>query len=227
MAVSEALSWFFSHVDQGIILEDDCIPVSDFFPFCEHFLSRLKYDKTVASVGGSNILSAKIDFNNKAFKVAHASLWGWATWADRWRLYDVNMSDWPSRRKAVLSLRRSRRMREFAKRVFDSTYDGSINSWCYQYEYMMDKYQLVCILPPVNLITNIGQGDPDSTHPHSPNNFYVPLTNGISAPYLLSESKVIFRVVNAVLEDEFLAPSRIRLSRRLVKAISWFVKRYI
>ena len=32
-AVSEAITWFFEHVEQGIILEDDCIPHPTFFLF--------------------------------------------------------------------------------------------------------------------------------------------------------------------------------------------------
>ena len=31
LGVSRAISWFFSHVDEGIILEDDCIPSIKFF----------------------------------------------------------------------------------------------------------------------------------------------------------------------------------------------------
>ena len=30
-----ALSWFFSIEEEGIILEDDCLPNDDFFKFCE------------------------------------------------------------------------------------------------------------------------------------------------------------------------------------------------
>ena len=32
-AVSEAIDWFFRNVNEGIILEDDCLPTPDFFEF--------------------------------------------------------------------------------------------------------------------------------------------------------------------------------------------------
>ena len=35
VAVSEAINWFFSNVEEGIILEDDCLPNNSFFSFCE------------------------------------------------------------------------------------------------------------------------------------------------------------------------------------------------
>src|SRR5690606_9199588 len=34
IAVSAAITWFFRQEEEGIILEDDCLPVNDFFYFC-------------------------------------------------------------------------------------------------------------------------------------------------------------------------------------------------
>ena len=38
LGVSNAITWFFSHVERGIILEDDVIPDPSFFPFCTELL---------------------------------------------------------------------------------------------------------------------------------------------------------------------------------------------
>ena len=35
LAVSSAITWFFEHVEQGIILEDDCLPDLSFFPYLD------------------------------------------------------------------------------------------------------------------------------------------------------------------------------------------------
>ena len=37
--ISEGLDRVFSQVKQAIILEDDCLPDSSFFPFCEELLA--------------------------------------------------------------------------------------------------------------------------------------------------------------------------------------------
>ena len=34
-AVSRAIDWFFDHEEEGIILEDDCVPSGSFFRYCE------------------------------------------------------------------------------------------------------------------------------------------------------------------------------------------------
>jgi len=36
--VSTAITWFFEHEHQGIILEDDCVPHEEFFDYCENLL---------------------------------------------------------------------------------------------------------------------------------------------------------------------------------------------
>ena len=35
IAVSSAIDWFFENVEEGIILEDDCLPSQSFFWYCQ------------------------------------------------------------------------------------------------------------------------------------------------------------------------------------------------
>jgi len=41
-AVSGAIDWFFENVEQGIILEDDCLPDPSFFRFCQEMLKEYR-----------------------------------------------------------------------------------------------------------------------------------------------------------------------------------------
>ena len=47
------ISWVFEHVEEAIILEDDCVPHPDFFRFCTELLERYRYDERVAQVSGN------------------------------------------------------------------------------------------------------------------------------------------------------------------------------
>ena len=47
LGVSRAISWFFEQVEEGIILEDDCVPHPDFFPYCASLLERYRHDLRV------------------------------------------------------------------------------------------------------------------------------------------------------------------------------------
>lgn len=40
--VSEAITWFFENEEDGIILEDDCLPSQSFFRYCQELLIKYK-----------------------------------------------------------------------------------------------------------------------------------------------------------------------------------------
>lgn len=54
-SVSTAIDWFFQHVEMGIIFEDDCLPDTTFFPYCEKLLNYYRDDERIMSISGSNL----------------------------------------------------------------------------------------------------------------------------------------------------------------------------
>ena len=56
MAVSSAINWFFENVEEGIILEDDCLPHPTFFRFCQELLGKYRDDERVMVISGDNFL---------------------------------------------------------------------------------------------------------------------------------------------------------------------------
>jgi hypothetical protein len=54
LGVSRAIDWFFEHVDEGMILEDDCVPHPDFFPYCATLLERYCNDTRVWCISCDN-----------------------------------------------------------------------------------------------------------------------------------------------------------------------------
>jgi len=59
MGVSRGISWFFRHVPEGIILEDDCVPDLSFFEYAQELLKKYR---TIDEVG----LIAGLVWQNKA-----------------------------------------------------------------------------------------------------------------------------------------------------------------
>lgn len=99
LGVSSAISWFFEHVEQGIILEDDIVPDPSFFPFCEELLSRYRDDLRVFAVSGCNFVPAEFQSNPELpyrfSQVPH--IWGWATWRRAWAQHRLDIGGWPKR----------------------------------------------------------------------------------------------------------------------------------
>jgi hypothetical protein len=155
--VSSAIDWFFSKVEEGIILEDDCLPDPSFFAFCTDLLTRYRNVPSVMHIGGSNLINGKWwgDDSYLFTKVCH--IWGWASWRRAWQHYDLKMTDYPDRKNLLLQQQiTDRGSRIFWESVFDKAYTNRVDTWDYQWVYTIWKKNGLCILPAINLISNIG-----------------------------------------------------------------------
>src|SRR4051812_29566436 len=88
-----AFTWFFEHEEEGIILEDDCLPTQSFFRFCQELLERYRYDYRVMHIGGNNFLNGwQRDQDYSYYFSLSGHIWGWATWRRAWQMFDYKLS---------------------------------------------------------------------------------------------------------------------------------------
>jgi len=159
-----AISWFFKHVEYGIILEDDILAEISFFSFCEVLLKKYENAKKIMSITGINWQDGKIRGDASYYFSAYPGIWGWATWKDRWAQIDLDLLD-------LNEYLDSKKIIEITKNIFEqehhiSTFKKAIGAdhiWDYQWKYTVFKNQGLCIVPNLNLISNIGFGN-DATH---------------------------------------------------------------
>lgn len=163
--VSEAISWFFRNEEKGIILEDDCLPNSDFFRFSDTLLTRYHSEKQVLTVAGSNYISGRISKQSPHSFSKYFFGWGWATWRRTWEIYDPEMSFWPEWKGSSdwMDLHPSKHERRLWEKLFDLTYSGQIDTWDYVFLAALWRHGGLHAIPPANLVTNIGF-TPDATH---------------------------------------------------------------
>lgn len=164
-AVSSAISWFFEHEDEGIILEDDCVPAPSFFDYCSELLLYHRYHERVMHIGGSNFHFGKTFGEASYYYSAIPHVWGWATWRRAWKYYDFNLSDlnFFLNRNVIERYVGKGKIHDFWMEVFCKMNQKKIDTWDYQWHYAMWNYNGVSIIPQVNLIKNIGFGS-DATH---------------------------------------------------------------
>ena len=164
--VSSGITWFFGHEEEGIILEDDVLPVPTFFRFCDEMLERYRHDASVSMISGCNLISSHFTPKQSYFFSRYNHIWGWATWRRAWRHYDVTMAQWPAWRNAG-GLDRLSGERWLFKRhwrnIFDAVYDGKVDTWDYQWTFAVWRMGGLTVLPAVNQTKNLGFG-PDATH---------------------------------------------------------------
>ena len=164
-AVSTAITWFFGEVEEGIILEDDVVPVPEFFRFCARMLDRYRNDERVAMVAGFNPWARGSLRYSYAFS-SYALIWGWATWRRAWRLYDVELREYAAGGDLrFLSWVRTMSPRGQAmwRKIFDDILTGRTDIWDHQWFYAMMRHRSLALLPAANLVSNIGYGS-DATH---------------------------------------------------------------
>lgn len=163
--VSSGLDWVFSQVESAIILEDDCLPHPDFFPFCQELLERYKDDERVWTITGNNNQDGKKRSNDAYYFSKYGHCWGWATWRRAWAQYDGDIKFWPEW-KLSQDLR-DKTPDPFEQSywidIFDRIYLKKIDSWAYPWMTCLWYHGGLTATPRVNLVTNIGVG-PDSTH---------------------------------------------------------------
>lgn len=162
--VEAGIGWFFSLVDAGIILEDDCLPAPDFFPFCAELLERYADTDDVMLVSGTNLLGRwRPDRSSYCFSRGYA-IWGWATWRRAWARYDPTLAAWrdPAARARLTDVLGEQRARDLAAQL-DSVSSGRLDTWDFPWTMTVALAGGVNAVPSQNLITNIGF-DADATH---------------------------------------------------------------
>jgi hypothetical protein len=164
--VSSGLDWVFAHVEEAIVLEDDCVPDVTFFPFCAELLARYRDEMCVGQICGSTITAAQLEGEFSYRFSRYGPVWGWASWRRAWKTYDIHMSEWPRLREAdwLTSVAQTQREVRMRTRIYDDLRAGRIDTWDYQWGFAKLVHGLLSVIPAVNLIENIGAG-PDATHP--------------------------------------------------------------
>jgi hypothetical protein len=161
-----AINWFFSHVDRGIILEDDVLPGKSFFWYCEELLERYKKNNRVGMISGNNFTPIHDRYNSYMF-TNYTQTWGWATWKRAWCKFNLDIRNWPENKhnKWLES-----RLDNFWGRcywflVFNDIYKKYLNTvWDYQWTYTCWDNQYLNVVPNINLASNIGINVPGATH---------------------------------------------------------------
>jgi hypothetical protein len=155
--VIAAIDWFFTHEKCGIILEDDLEISGNFIRFINKSICYLNTNSKFLMVSGTNLTDSNI---NSLTTTNYPSVWGWGTSRSKWAICrnlilnpSVNLD----------------RINERSKKLFwkigrDRALNGHVEAWDIPLAAGMYSQGYLCLLPPVNLVTNVGF---DSTATHT------------------------------------------------------------
>ena len=163
-AIPNGLDWVFSHVEQCIILEDDCIPNDSFFYYCEELLNRYSDTPSIMTIGGHRY-DGPDEFDGQSYFFSkYPSTWGWATWRRAWEHFDLELTQWPKLKNTdwLPTILGNKHHELYWSRIFDQMIEG-MDAWDYALVFSCWVQNGTSIRSKVNLIENIGFG-PSATH---------------------------------------------------------------
>lgn len=164
------MDWFFSNEPEGIVLEDDTLPLPSFFPYCQSLLDKYRDCARVFSISGNSYLPSTPAGHSSYFFSNYADYWGWAGWSRSWKTYDRYVKEFPSwyHRDGltdVFPLHYDERRYWYS--VLDRTFNQLTDTWDYQMLFNMWSNQALSVMPRVNLVHNLGFRS-DGTHTTRP-----------------------------------------------------------
>jgi hypothetical protein len=163
--IETGLDWVFDQVDHAIIIEDDCVPNDDFWPYCEALLERYRDDIRIGAITGMNMQDSQPRGDAAYYFSKYLHVWGWATWRRVWNNHDATMAFWPHMRRST-QWRTSCTdpiERLFWEEAFERVAHGEVDTWDYPLVASFFHQELLTATPNSNLVANIGFGA-DSTH---------------------------------------------------------------
>lgn len=159
------ISWFFDNVEQGIVMEDDCLAHPDFFPYCEELLNRYKGTevKFINATLYDDSWSCETSYGFSRYMITGA----WASYREVWQGFDLDLHQlnaWRFRNTVLMLTHNKAEANWWYFKVLEIKQDKSKKSyWDYQMQIHLFKQNAYTIHPQKNLISNIGF-DAEGTH---------------------------------------------------------------
>lgn len=167
------ISWFFEHVDQGLIFEDDAVPASDFFDYAAELLQKYKDVDSVKVIGSMNLNGKSYGDGSYHFSMVNRNLCAWATWKRAWSSFDYYMKDVSRKdlRRSMDFYHATLREKDYWCERLDEIHKDCLNNSSWDMQFIMSIWLNggMGIFPNVNLSSNIGF-DMEGTHANTDDN---------------------------------------------------------
>lgn len=226
-AISSAIDWFFENEEEGIILEDDCLPSNSFFYFCDTLLEKYRFDTRIRHIAGCNLHIDKTWGTASTYFANQTHVWGWASWRRVWKDYDKDLKNYHEDevRHQLSNIFSDPFVLDTWVEIFKNVKSGKIDTWDYQLAFINYFNNSLSINPNINLISNIGFGE-QATHTFEANHQYANLPLGeiseITFPkYILPEKEADY----AMFVRDFDLPARWKKHNSLRRRIKRWLKK--
>lgn len=171
IAMKQNIDWFFDLNEFGLILEDDCIPDDNFFKYLSSALTSFETSSDIMCVAGTDFVPSKLTDSMGLYRQSiFPMVWGWGTWAKKWKYYELEISD----HREVVAMASNRLFgpkNSLHKVYFENSFnmrflevkDGMIDTWDYSLLASVWRNDFKSLQINANLVLNTGF-TVDATH---------------------------------------------------------------
>lgn len=154
--VTHAISWFFEHEHEGLILEDDILIHPDLIKFIRAYHNYNDYSCLCSCTFESSLNFAQ-GFINRPFCSWIPSIWGWYSFREVW----LEFKAFKRSKNPFYNFKTLRsRIGFWQSLLFSMCLDyidcGKMNAWDYEFAAFLICSGRVSLFPPVQLSSNIG-----------------------------------------------------------------------
>jgi hypothetical protein len=154
----QAIQWFFSQVDAGIILEEDIMPAPRMLECYSRGLAAFADDKSVFALGSAPNKNVAAPGKESWTRSPLFLVWGWATWADRIKACELPNDLWKKHGKALLSRFETLGARLYLTREMWKLEANPSYCWSYYPQLHALANKLDILIPETKLTKNSGVG---------------------------------------------------------------------
>lgn len=163
-SVINGIDWFFENEEQGIILEDDLTLEPFALQYFQNALDSKKCRQNYVSVSGNQFLAT-----DRYGYINYPLIWGWATWREKWNLIKIHIEEPQSLHHLDI---KNLPFSGFISGGLIRISNGKLDSWAFTFLAASVKYNWCHLVPPSQLISNIGD-DEFATHTENLPNFAI------------------------------------------------------
>ena len=147
-----------------IVIEDDLILSPYFLNYMNGALDYYKEDSKIWAISGYSFPMRSLkNYPHDVFYSYRGSSWGWATWDDRWKKVDWEVSDYAALMSSQERQKQFNRGGSDLVNMLRLQMEGKIDSWAVRWVYAQSKLDTYTVYPKHSYLGN-GGCDGSGTH---------------------------------------------------------------
>src|SRR5579863_6230416 len=177
-SIIEGVTNVFEFSDRVIVLEDDLVVSTNFLAYMNQALEFYTDHSNIYSISGYTIpMKIPAGHPYDVYFLPRASSWGWATWKNRWKNIDWQVSDFAEFSKNKGAIKEFNKGGSDMFNMLKRQMNGEIDSWAIRWCYHQFKAKTYSVYPLLSKVQNEGFTS-DATNTYVYNRYQTKLDDG-------------------------------------------------